>query len=156
FAFFDGDLLMIPLTLFFLDAAFLLLLRARDSEGWWAAAAAGLCFGAAALDRVNLLVFVPVALLFLAAGLTWRPSRWRAVPAPAFLLALVLTIAPVTIRNWVVGRDVVLVSANMGVNLFIGNNAGANVRFVPPAGSGLTDPKLYESSMAEAGKALGR
>ena len=155
FAFFDGDLLMIPLTLLFLDAALLLLLRARETGRGWEAAAAGVCFGAAALDRVNLLVFVPVALLFLASGLTLRPRAWRAAPAAAFLLAVALPIAPVTIRNWVVGRDAVLVSANMGVNLFIGNSPGANGRFVPPAGSGLTDPGLFESSVAVAEKALG-
>jgi tetratricopeptide (TPR) repeat protein len=38
------------------------------------------------------------------------------------LAGLIVTIAPVTIRNWVVAHDFVLISTNGGVNLYIGNN----------------------------------
>jgi tetratricopeptide (TPR) repeat protein len=161
-AFFDGDLLMIFLTLFCVDAALLLLLEARDTGRVRWAVAAGVAFGLGALDKVNLLVFAPFALWFLAAELRIRPTdlrvrtqRWNLRLAGAFLAALVLTIAPVTLRNWIVGHDLVLVSSNGGVNFFIGNNPEADGSFFAPPASGLQDPWLYESSIAVASKALG-
>ena len=38
------------------------------------------------------------------------------------LLGCSLTIAPVTLRNYRVGDDVVLISHNAGINFYIGNN----------------------------------
>jgi tetratricopeptide (TPR) repeat protein len=47
---------------------------------------------------------------------------------PAFVLAVVLVIAPATIRNYRVADDFVLISSNAGINLFIGNNEQADGR----------------------------
>lgn len=154
-AFFDGDLLMIFMTLFFVDVALLLLIEARDTGRVRWAVAAGVAFGMGALDKVNLLVFAPFAMWFLAADMRVQVERWNIRLAGAFLAALALTIAPVTVRNWVVGHDLVLVSSNSGVNFFIGNNPEADGSFLAPPASGLQDPWLYESSLAVATKALG-
>lgn len=156
FAFFDGDVLMISSTLFFIDLALLLAIAARETGRRWTAAAAGVAFGLAALDKVNLLVCAPAVLLFLWSGLARRPAHREWKTPALFAAALALTILPVTARNWVVGGDLVLVSANGGVNLFIGNNPHAAGYFRLPPGSGLRDPGLPESSRAVASRALGR
>lgn len=155
-AFFDGDILMISLTVFFTDLGLLLLLKARETGRGLLAAAAGFSMGMAVLDKVNILVFVPAALLFLASGLRFRGAQWAVRPPAFFLAALGLTILPVTIQNYAVGRDLVLVSSNGGVNFFIGNNPAALGIFNADPGSGLTDPGLEGSSTATAERALGR
>ncbi len=38
------------------------------------------------------------------------------------LLGAILAIAPVTARNWIQGRELVLISSNGGINLYLGNN----------------------------------
>ena len=43
----------------------------------------------------------------------------------------VLVIAPVTLRNYIVGHDVVLMTSNGGLNLYIGNNENADGVYNP-------------------------
>jgi tetratricopeptide (TPR) repeat protein len=155
-AFFDADLLMISLTLFFADLALLLLIACRERDRALLGLGAGVAFGLAALDKTNLLTFAPLAALFLASGLALRPPAWRLRPAALFLAGVVVVILPVTARNWAVGRDLVLVSSNGGVNFFIGNNPAADGTFSTPPGSGLQDAFLGPSSLAAAERALGR
>lgn len=154
--FMDGELLMMFLTVALVDAALLLLLRAREAPGWGWPALAGLALGLAALDKTNVLLFVPVAAGWLAGegAPAWRSWRWR--PALAFSAAVALTVLPVTVRNVLVGRDLVLVSSNAGVNLFIGNNPEANGVFHLPPGSGLLNTDLEASAARVAEAARGR
>lgn len=78
----------------------------------------GFLFGLAALCVANVLAFVPVAALWL----VWV-RRSRLVGVAALLLGTALAIAPVTLRNYYVGGDWVLISYNAGLNFYIGNNA---------------------------------
>lgn len=50
-------------------------------------------------------------------------------PVAALALATLLPIAPVTLRNWARERQFVLISANAGINLYIGNRRGATGLF---------------------------
>ena len=78
----------------------------------------GFLFGLAALCVANVLAFVPVAALWL----VWV-RRGRLVGVAALLLGTALAVAPVTLRNYYVGGDWVLISYNAGLNFYIGNNA---------------------------------
>jgi tetratricopeptide (TPR) repeat protein len=156
FAFFDADLLMIFLTLFLVDGALLLLLRADGSDQARWPLLAGVSLGLAALDKTNLLLFGPVAFWWLAGSYSLRLRSWRWRPALLFTAGVALTVLPFTARNYLVGHDLVLVSSNAGVNLFIGNNPEANATFHLPEGAGLTNTDLYGSSVRTAEAALGR
>ena len=125
--YFEGDLL-IETTFLFLNLAALLLL----DVGWCAARravllAAGVVFGLAAVARPTILLFLPfLPLAFLAARLPGGPRR---AGGPGWVAAALLVwagaalpIAPVIVRNWVVGRDVVPIASQGGVNFWIGNN----------------------------------
>jgi Dolichyl-phosphate-mannose-protein mannosyltransferase len=79
---------------------------------------AGICAGLLVLNRPN-------ALLWLAAYGAYLLYRERAKALP-FVIAAVLVIAPVTLRNWIVSRELILVSSHGGLNLLIGNNADAD------------------------------
>ena len=98
--------------------------------------AAGLVFGCLCLDRDNFVLLAPV-LALLAAWLAGggaralAPRRLRA--AGAFALGATLVILPVTIRNFAVSREFVLLTTGGGEVFFIGNNHDANGLYVPPA-----------------------
>jgi hypothetical protein len=83
------------------------------------AAVAGLVFGLSILARETALYFVPLAALWLAARTDDR-GRARARGA-AFLLAAALTVAPWTLRNWIVYGAFVPVSTAGALNLWQGN-----------------------------------
>ncbi|MDX9880368.1 MAG: tetratricopeptide repeat protein [Sedimentisphaerales bacterium] len=123
FIFFEGELLS-P-TLLITEGLLLLYLlslwRDRPALGW--AAAAGVVFGLYALTRSNVLLFGPVILLW-AVWLSRRHGGMRALlrTAGGFCLGTLVTIAPATIRNYVAGQDLVLITTNGGVNLYVGNN----------------------------------
>jgi tetratricopeptide (TPR) repeat protein len=118
----DAELL-IPVLIIFLDLALILLLlsaEARLHKRWWLLA--GIVLGLSAIARPNILIFVPFVLLWICLKF-WRENRNRIVPSGLFfLLGMILVISPVTFRNWMVGKDFVLISSQGGINFFIGNN----------------------------------
>lgn len=112
--------LVIPLAL----GAMLCLLdnAARPRTG--CLAAAGLLLGLLAWARPNILLFLPLAALWVG----WRAGRipggrWAALVAPAGLvLCAALAVLPVTLRNFMVSGELVPVTAGAGLNLHLGNN----------------------------------
>jgi Dolichyl-phosphate-mannose-protein mannosyltransferase len=77
---------------------------------------AGLLWGIAILTRETALYFTPLAALWLAG----RRERGL-LRGAAFLMAACLTVAPWTLRNWLVFHALVPVSTAGGLNLFQGN-----------------------------------
>lgn len=120
--YFDAELL-IPGLIIFLDLALILLLlcaEARLKKGWLLVA--GIVLGLSAIARPNILIFVPFVLLWICIKF-WKENKNRIIPSSlSFLLGGILVISPITIRNWVVGKDFVLISSQGGINFFIGNN----------------------------------
>jgi tetratricopeptide (TPR) repeat protein len=86
-------------------------------------AAAGLVFGLSAIARPTILPFVAAAGVWIAV-LEWRSGRAQKalLGAAAFGCGVVVAVLPVTLHNYLADGDLVLVSANGGVNFFIGNN----------------------------------
>lgn len=129
FVYYDGELLLPVLEVLFAAAMLLALLHAVDAgqavelnpartgrqtrTGPWFTV--GIFAGLFALTRPNILAFVPVLL-----ALAWWTRRGRAVVA--CLAGVLLCVLPVTVRNYEVGRDFVLISSQAGVNFYIGNN----------------------------------
>ena len=124
FIFFEGELLA-PAVTIALDVTIFLLIfyYARERPGWrWLLP--GLVFGMRALATTNNLATVPVFwiwLVLLARNLSWsRRATLRSIAI--FTLGIVLAIAPVTARNWMVQHKFVLVSSNAGLNFYLGNS----------------------------------
>ena len=101
---------------------------------------AGLALGVLCLSRENalaLLVAVVPWLLLRDAPLSFarlhasarRPLGWK--PAAVFLAGFLLAVAPVTLRNVIVGGDFALTTSQLGPNLWIGNNPEADGRYRP-------------------------
>jgi MYXO-CTERM domain-containing protein len=92
-----------------------LLLVARDRASPEIAVASGAAFGVSA-------VFAPTILPFAAVAAAWlrRPAL-----AGALAVGVLLPIAPITYGNWERSGELVLISTNGGINLYLGNNEHA-------------------------------
>ena len=122
--FFDGELLPATLATTLDLAGLLVLQRALRTDSPWAWTGAGVLFGAAALTVATTLLYVIALGAWLTLGGLRRGDRIARSVRPAVLLvaAAAVVIAPVTVRNLVVGDDFVLISHNWGINYWLGNN----------------------------------
>ena len=123
--YFDAELLPAGLAVFLDMAALYLLMRALEQPEPKRFFQAGVVFGLSALAVATVLTFVAAAVVWVVwktrqATDGWRPALRR---AGVFAAGVAVVIAPVTLRNYTVGGDSVLISWNGGVNYFIGNNA---------------------------------
>jgi tetratricopeptide (TPR) repeat protein len=109
------ELLGATWMLFFDLLALLLLLIAGERRTGPPTFAAGLAFGISAL-------FAPTILPFALCAAVWLWFR-RPLLVVALAAGVLLPIAPVTVRNYQHGGELVLVSTNGGINFYIGNNA---------------------------------
>jgi len=127
FLFFEAELQATTLFVF-------LLLMFLNVMGIWytrrsflPALIAGIVGGLATLVRPNFLAILVAALVWIVWARPDEGQRRRTIlGAAGLVLGTWLAIAPVTIRNQVVSGEFVPISANSGINLFIGNNAQAN------------------------------
>jgi hypothetical protein len=108
-----------PLYLTLLFWSFERLLVASSVRRAGAALTAGVLFGLATLTREPALYFAPLAALWLA----WRAASAGRRQAAVFLIATLVTLAPWTLRNWVVYRAFIPVSLMSGRTLWEGNTS---------------------------------
>lgn len=123
----------------------------RASRRWLAV---GLALGAAAALRPTALaVAVAFALVLLARAAL---ARSAVLPAVAVLAGAAAVVLPFAVRNRVVAGESVLLSANGGLNFWIGNHAGAPGTFEPPPGYDFhLDPVGRALAERRAGRPLG-
>ena len=125
----------------------------RVGYGWLLSGAA---LGCAVLTRGNLLLLAPFIVLWVVMVLRGQPFTRVLGAVGALIAGMALFILPVTLRNYAVGRDFVLTTAQAGQNFFIGNNPRANGFFENPENIRL-NPKYEEADFrAEALRRTGR
>ena len=121
--YFGGELLPV-IPAIFLDLLLVLFLLRASPGGRRTWLLAGLLLGLAALAVANILLFLPFLIPWL--WLTRRREgiapRRIAQQSVLLLGGCLLVISPVTLRNYRVGDDWVLISHNAGINFYIGNN----------------------------------
>ena len=110
--YYDGELLTPTLTIALQLAAIAAALMARDR----ARGGARLWFASGALAGLASVVTAPSLLIAAALAVAARRSTW------AVLLGTALAIAPVTLRNLERGGELIPISGNGGINLYVGNN----------------------------------
>jgi len=104
--------------------ALVALLRARERQGTIAWGLAGAALGLAVLAKETILLFVPVALLWVVLGA--RQARGRAMASGAALLAgLLLVLFPLIARNAAVGAPWLAISNRTAEGFILGNAADA-------------------------------
>ena len=127
-----------------------LLTRAEQEKKWyyWMAGAATL--GVAAICRPNYLLMIPLIIFGI---LVVHRKQPRETPIPILILILVpsVIIGTVTLRNYVVGKDFVLISANAGITFAQGNNpwARGSIAVIPGFSGEVTNQRHEETQIAE-------
>jgi hypothetical protein len=133
--FFEGQLMDATFSVDLAIAFLWAMHRAGRSGRSGAWLGAGVLLGLFALARPNVLLFTPFA-----AGWAFRTSARggtsaRGLTAAAGLaVGTLLCILPFTGRNWIMTRELVLITAHGGINFYVGNNENATGFFTPPAG----------------------
>ena len=153
--YFDGELL-IPTIIIFLDLVMIwCLLPSSGRPGRVRLAAAGIALGLSAIARPNILLFAPAVPVWV---FIMRRAAWRkaVLPVVCFTVGCMIPVLPVTIRNLVVGGDLVLVASQGGVNFYIGNNPDSNGMVAQVPGMPADWWGGYYASIARAEKARGR
>ncbi|MBN2362997.1 glycosyltransferase family 39 protein [candidate division WOR-3 bacterium] len=116
--YFSGELLMPTLLSFFMLVSAAVFMKAFETKSLLLHFASGICFGLTSITRPNFLA--PVFIFLLIITLSGKKDF---IPKLALILAgLLITVLPVTIRNYAVGNDFVPISSQGGVIFYIGNN----------------------------------
>jgi 4-amino-4-deoxy-L-arabinose transferase-like glycosyltransferase len=160
---YEGWLLPTALNLFMLVVILNLLVECLDpnilnrSRSMTIFLGLGLMLGLAAVNRPQNLLLATLIL----AWLWWRSRAAGSVSYRSLGLVLagvVVMIAPVTVRNWTVSGEPIAVSANGGVNFYVGNFSQANGRFSFPPGFptyiGQMQATSREMAQTESGRTL--
>jgi len=122
FVYFSGELLPVTLAIL-LDLVLLWLLMRLPADPGWRWLVPGAVLGLATLAVATVFVLLPVVLWWL-----WRyPPNVASAARPCirgiwFAVGCLVVLGPVTVRNRIVGDDLVFVSHNAGINFYIGNN----------------------------------
>jgi Tfp pilus assembly protein PilF/4-amino-4-deoxy-L-arabinose transferase-like glycosyltransferase len=125
---FDSEILRPSLVVFLSLCSLLLLMRAAKARAYATLGAAGLILGLACTARPTLLLFLPLALVWVLfrAGAPWRPRSPALRPvlsAALFAACALVPVTSVTVTNYARSGSFVPISYNGGINFYIGNNA---------------------------------
>lgn len=123
FIYYEGEVNDPAVFVFLLPCLLHALYRWKESWSVKWILLAGVITGCYALMRPNILLYGPVMAAWLL-WVGWRERQLKAVAAAwaALACATALTIAPVTVRNYVVSGEFVPISTYFGENLHIGNS----------------------------------
>ncbi|RJP59412.1 MAG: tetratricopeptide repeat protein [Candidatus Auribacter fodinae] len=154
FIYFEGDLMMIPVVLFTLSLSCLFALMYQDTRKVRYMIFTGIMLGLNALGKPDTIMLAPFVALWLFFTDTLR--RRAVIHFFALVFSVCIVIFPFTIMNYLREKEFILLTSNGGVNLYIGNHAGADGMFHLPADSGLWDHRLFLSSKEVAERELGR
>lgn len=129
--FFDALVQKASLDLLLMTSLLALLAEAIARRRWPWLLGVGIALGALTLNRENAGVLLPI----LAGWLCWEfrdaPWRNRAGNIATVVLGTALILLPVGYRNYRVGGEFLLTTAQLGPNFYIGNHAGANGQYQP-------------------------
>jgi 4-amino-4-deoxy-L-arabinose transferase-like glycosyltransferase len=155
--YYDGELLLDGLTVF-LDLLLLFsLFKAKDTKSSTRFLLSGLILGLSAITRPNVLIFLPLILVWIFfVGFPKDAVRKKLIYSACLIGVCCLVIAPVTIRNYAVGRDFVPISSQAGINFYIGNNAHSDGLTAIAPGMRGTWWGGYEDAIRLADRAEGR
>jgi tetratricopeptide (TPR) repeat protein len=120
--YYEGELLLVVLEAPLNLAALWSLDRALTRGSLRAWALAGALLGLSALTRPTILVVLPVVIVYC----LWRGRQAWMRPLLVYAATTLLVLAPVLIRNAVVGHDLVPVASQGGLNFYLGNNPAAD------------------------------
>ena len=133
FFFFEGLLLPDSILPFLCLLTILAVIIACETMNYKRWVIAGACLGLCAITRPNMLLFFPFTVLWvlLKTHASWRKTLLSSV---SLSIGAMLIISPITLRNYLIERDFVLITAAGGLNFYIGNNPYTEGSYYLPEG----------------------
>jgi tetratricopeptide (TPR) repeat protein len=127
FFYFEDELLLDSFLVFFDLLLILLLLKAKSNPKFWSWLVCGIILGTSAIIRPNILFFIPFVWLWIFLHfIKERDLKEVLTFCVLFLIGAALVILPLTLRNYLVGKDFVLIASQGGINFYIGNNENSD------------------------------
>ncbi len=154
--YYSGMLVGAVLASFLNMSALMLLIVFQRREGNLRLLLAGSLIGLSMLLRGNVIFFLPFLVFWLYKFFCRNNIRLFLKYVAILILGVALAVAPVTIRNYVVKKDFVPISAHGGLALYLGNAYGANGRFWAPPEIGANLESMIGNSVKIAEKSQGR
>jgi 4-amino-4-deoxy-L-arabinose transferase-like glycosyltransferase len=127
--YFDGLLLKVTLAAFLFTLAIYLFLHKDLTEVGSSQYFSGFFLGLTCLVRANFLLILPVVLLAVLVNQN-AVFRKRLAMTVFFLAGVVSALGPVVARNYYIGNELVLTTAQAGQNFYIGHNPDANGTYI--------------------------
>ncbi len=131
FTFYDGLLTYSNLSLFLNSLLFLWILKIQHHPDIKNLFLTGIILGICTIAQTNIVIFAVPAVLWIL-----RRERLSLVRAlyvfSCFIAGLSIIIGTVFLRNYLVAKDFVLISGNVGVTFYSGNNPDSDGTFRPP------------------------
>jgi tetratricopeptide (TPR) repeat protein len=156
FLFFEGNLLGTAIESFLLTASVFCLIETRkDRTAPWFAFLSGVALALATTGRPNLLLLLPLPILFFFIQQKNRRKQWSLslLVMAGLLLPLLLT----GIHNHLAGGQFTLLTSHGGINFYIGNHENATGVWLAPDGIDADVRAInLEQSKAVAEKMTGR
>jgi tetratricopeptide (TPR) repeat protein len=123
--FYEGEILIEFFFLFLNALSLYLLILAVKKKSKFFFLLSGIALSLSIITRPNILLFVPVVFLWI---LFLRRTKIIQIlfNAILFILPIILLVSIVTVRNYVVGKDFVLISSQGGINFYLGNNPNSD------------------------------
>ena len=127
FIYFEGELLGAGIAVFLVIILMAVSSAWIEKFGFMRGLSTGIVLGIFALFRPNILLFAPVLIIWAFYLRRRRLSGRRIlVLLTGFLLGCTLLVIPVAVRNYIVAGDPVMISAQGGMSLLIGNNESSD------------------------------
>lgn len=127
FVFYNALILKVTLSVFFTSLLLLALLKTSKSPSYKNYFIAGLLAGLNITLRGNYFLVVPGIILWI--FLYSSPWSLKIKNNLLFLMGAAILILPITLRNYYLEKDFVLITYQAGSNFFIGNNPLSNGRY---------------------------
>lgn len=125
--YFESELLLDSFLVFFDLLLILYLLNTEKNPKKYRWLLGGMILGISAVTRPNILFFIPFIWIWIYVSFKGRiKMKTILLYGSIFLLGVILLVAPVTLRNYIVGKDLVLISSQGGINFHLGNNPKAD------------------------------
>ena len=153
--YFESELLLDPLFMLLLQLTLYRLLLWIDNKTYKNASLTGIFMGLAALTRPTILIWAALLLLLILFYRRQITNWYKQILF--FVFALLILIAPITIRNLIIAQDPVLISSQGGINFYIGNNPdadGVSAIMPEPMGHNWQISQISHIAENETGKEL--
>lgn len=152
--FYDGVLQKESIAFFLMSGLIWLIVASMARVRPGVGVTMGLVLGLLALLRENTLVLAPLLFIWLWLQAHGAVRRW--LGPTCVLIGLAIILVPVGLRNLAVGGEFALTTAQLGINVYLGNNPTADGSYIPlRPGRGSPEFEQIDSTLL-AEQAVGR